>query len=42
MKYMTEAWMREGKVTHLEMNGAGGSKPTLGRCSILTLNSVIY
>ncbi len=28
--------------THLEMNGAGESKPTLGRCTMITLKSVIY
>ena len=30
--------MREGKATHLEMNGAGESKPTLGQCTMITLS----
>ena len=34
---MTEAGMRDGKVTHLEMKGAGESKPTLADVGELTM-----
>ena len=34
--------MRYGNITHLEMNGAGESKPILRRCTMITLKSVIY
>ena len=34
--------MRDGKVTHLEMNGAGESNPHLGRRTMITLKPVIY
>ena len=39
---MMEEGMCDVTVTHLEMNGAGESKPNLGRCTLITLKSVIY
>ena len=39
---MTEDGMCDGKVTYLEMNGAGESKTILGRCTMIPLKSVIY
>lgn len=33
---------RDGMVTHLEMNGAGESNLSLGRCTMIPLKSVIY
>ena len=34
--------MRDGNVTHLEMNGTGESKLIFRLCTMITLKSVIY
>ena len=34
--------MARQRIAHLEMNDAGESNPTLGRCTMITINHVIY
>jgi len=39
---MTEDCVRKGKITHLEMHGADESNLSLRRCTMITLQSIIY